>query len=455
MRGSRRPRGELEEENSQLRQDLSQLRDAYNALLERDEVKQRRIEMLEGTLAGLLNANTPSSAGSSVYEARKNAEKEARKEGRLPPHKKPGGRPGHKGKTRRHAPTRKEYYRLKNHTCGCGAKLRGRFKPRDIFKLIPAHVEEVRCFIEHAYCPCCKKTVSAKTDLPKRGSYDKAILGTVAELRAARLPYAAIAALLAALWHLKVSKSTVITMINRVADALSGRAKSIMKMIQKAPHVHVDETSMPSGGLTSWAWVFAYADLRAIWIRKSRGGIVVDTYLGDYDGVVISDGFAPYRRFDPGGRHQQCWSHEIRAVEHASLSHDGRLEDLLADVRSMYGIAKLASAAPSPSVRAALEQSMEKMLDRYRNSGDVYLDKAVGRLGRAAHNLFAFCEHAGVDPTNNVAERGLRDLVVRRKISGQIKGGEAAAFRLSVFLTCVLTWRLQGKSVLGEVMRAV
>ncbi len=79
----------------------------------------------------------------------------------------------------------------------------------------------------------------------------------------------------------------------------------------------------------------------------------------------------------------------------------------------------------------------------------------MARLRRTAPQMFAFCEHAGVAPTNNAAERELRDVVVRRKVSGQLKGGAPAARRMSILLTCFLTWRAIGKSVVAEVMRAV
>ena len=46
---------------------------------------------------------------------------------------------------------------------------------------------------------------------------------------------------------------------------------------------------------------------------------------------------------------------------------------------------------------------------------------AAKKIRRTAHNLFAFCEHAGAEPTSSAAELALRDAVVRRKIIGQIK----------------------------------
>ena len=51
---------------------------------------------------------------------------------------------------------------------------------------------------------------------------------------------------------------------------------------------------------------------------KSSGSLVPDTYLDKYGGAVVSDGLSVYKRFDPGGKHQICWAHEMRNAKHAS-----------------------------------------------------------------------------------------------------------------------------------------
>ena len=45
----------------------------------------------------------------------------------------------------------------------------------------------------------------------------------------------------------------------------------------------------------------------AILFEDTRGGKVVDKYLAGYDGILVSDKYSTYKRFDPGGKHQLCW----------------------------------------------------------------------------------------------------------------------------------------------------
>jgi transposase len=57
-----------------------------------------------------------------------------------------------------------------------------------------------------------------------------------------------------------------------------------------------------------------------------------------------------------------------------------------------------------------------------------------------------FLEHPGMEATNNRGERGLREVIVIRKIVGPLrnwKGSEAFAHLLSVFGT----WKLRGENL--------
>ena len=65
-------------------------------------------------------------------------------------------------------------------------------------------------------------------------------------------------------------------------------------------------------------WTIQSGKNTAVVYSKSRGSLVPDTYLDKYGGAVVSDGLSVYKRFDPGGRHQICWAHELRNARHAS-----------------------------------------------------------------------------------------------------------------------------------------
>ena len=271
----------------------------------------------------------------------------------------------------------------------------------------------------------------------------------------ARMPVARIAAEMLDVHGVAMSKATVLRIRDSVADAPGPEAECIWDVIRSAPHVHVDETGFPSSGESHWAWAAVHMAYVGVEFAKSRCSQVLDVILHGFVGVAITNGHPAYNRFDAGGMHQRCWAHELRAVEHAARMHGGGLPGLHADLLSLYRAARDTAVAPCAELRRAMEDALESLLDRHDDGGGRELARAVARLRRAAPQMFAFCEHAGVAPTNNAAERAIRDVVVRRKISSQLKGGAAVARRMSTLLTCFLTWRAMGKSVVEEVMRAV
>ena len=78
----------------------------------------------------------------------------------------------------------------------------------------------------------------------------------------------------------------------------------------------------------------------------------------------------------------------------------------------------------------------------------------MGKLDRAAGDLFEFAVDPSIPPTNNIAERGLREIVVHRKIRGAIRAVEAVEWT-GYLLTSVMAWKSQGKDHLEELVKHV
>ncbi len=219
-----------------------------------------------------------------------------------------------------------------------------------------------------------------------------------------------------------------------------------------------------------------YSDTRAI--------RVLDQYMHGYEGVVTSDGYPVCKRFDPGGRHQRCWAHELRFLLYGSQKKGALLfagvlcrqmqqlfkdakeclkgwdklskEDLL-DLEERAGIraADGLMGRHSPELRRRFETNMQNMLFGYVDAWGGPLGPLLKRMHRALPCMFTFLEYEGVEPTNNGAERALRPVVLQFKISGQIKGGLVWTERHGWLNTCVSTWKLQGKSIMDEVAKII
>ena len=81
--------------------------------------------------------------------------------------------------------------------------------------------------------------------------------------------------------------------------------------------------------------------------------------------------------------------------------------------------------------------------------------RVLGKPRRQSPSRFAFLEHPGVDPANNVGERALRYIVVSRRMIWQTKGGPRVMRRLADFAACVFKRRKQDKNVYEEAARLI
>jgi hypothetical protein len=73
------------------------------------------------------------------------------------------------------------------------------------------------------------------------------------------------------------------------------------------------------------------------------------------------------------------------------------------------------------------------------------------RLLRHEAELFQFVRVAGVPADNNLAERGVRGLVVTRKISGGSRGAAGTATRMAL-ASLVGTWQARGLNPFEEAL---
>ena len=70
------------------------------------------------------------------------------------------------------------------------------------------------------------------------------------------------------------------------------------------------------------------------------------------------------------------------------------------------------------------------------------------RLWKQRDHLFVFLEHAGVEPTNNLAERQLRPAVIRRKLSCGNKSVRGAR-TFEILASLAATARQRGEDFLN------
>ena len=173
----------------------------------------------------------------------------------------------------------------------------------------------------------------------------------------------------------------------------------------------------------------------------SRGRDVLERCFPEFRGVATVDGWKPYRFFS---LIQRCWAHVLREAE-----------ALLSSLRSLFHETKSGLEAhppPNRKLRARMLRRLRALLSKRYMDADV--KRFVSKLKGASGDLFTFTLHPGVQPTNNHAERELREPIVHRKIRGQLKS-ETGMTVFSRLMTAVSTWELQGLNPFVEFKRCL
>jgi transposase len=215
----------------------------------------------------------------------------------------------------------------------------------------------------------------------------------------------------------------------------------IARRINDSPAVVMDETGWRVGGHSAWLWVATTPEATAYDVAEGRGfeqacGLVD----ADYDGIIVRDGWAPYRRYSRAS-HQSCVAHLLRRCHELTADLPGWARHTPRTVADILTSALDARDLPDEQrvvVVADLAERVELLGEDAHPHDECR--KLVAHLTREADALFAFLTHPGVDATNWRAEQAIRPAVVNRKVWGGNRTWRGAATQsriMSVLRTAV------------------
>ena len=236
---------------------------------------------------------------------------------------------------------------------------------------------------------------------------------------------------------------------------------ALRDQIRGSPVVSPDETSWKVGGRLWWLWVFATARTVVYAIQDGRGFDEAAAVLGaEFDGVLVRDGWAPYRQFDQAA-HQTCLAHLIRRCREIAEAHpraawprhvQAVLQDAL-DVRDRV-VAGEISAHGAAVARGHL---MTRLLDLLAAPGTLPdCHRLAAHLTTELPAVFGFLFDLTLDATNWRAEQAIRPAVVNRKVSGGNRSERGAATQ-EILSSIVQTARLRDldpRAVLVDLLRS-
>lgn len=412
---------------------------------------QRENEELRSRLAAYENPHTPPSRRRYPVSRRRV----------LGSPRYPGRPRGHPGRTRpRPRPDVVKAPPWRDRCEGCGAPLGG---PSSVGHRIVEEIgnpapRQVIDFLEFGWecSECSSQTVSRHSECPPEGRFGRNVLVQATLMKyEERLPHRKVCESLDRTYGLRVTPATVLDITRRVCGWLRPEYTRILHRIRSAPVVYVDETGAKVDGVRHWTWAFTTGRETLVAIRKSRGKKVLEEVLREgFDGVIVCDGWRAYPSFTD--RIQRCWAHLLREAEYLAERH-GEAGPLWEALRGLYGGLRcwaVDKPPPEEGKRLAVEAkiSMERLAGRSYESEEVR--KFAAKIRNGMDHWFTFLAVPGVEPTNNRAERALREHVVQRRIMGCFRNGKGTGIYETV-MTVLASWKQQGRNLsktLGETL---
>ena len=211
--------------------------------------------------------------------------------------------------------------------------------------------------------------------------------------------------------------------LHRAARVAGPTYAALCAQIRGSPVVSPDETGWRVGAVLHWLWAFATPETTVYAICPGRGFDDAATILGaDFPGVLVRDGWAPYRRFT-GALHQSCLAHLLRRCRTLRADHPrspwaARVQTVLTDALALRD-RRDAQAITEHGLAVAHGRLLAR-LSRLIDAAPALpaAQRFAAHLDRECPAVLAFLWAPDVDATNWRAEHAIRPAVVNRKICG-------------------------------------
>lgn len=387
--------------------------------------------------------------------------------------RKSGGQPGHPGVTRclvDHPDTVVSH--LPVSCAGCGADLEtapemGRERRQVIDIPEPCPVVTEHQAVQKS-CPLCQTVTPGEfppevSQPVQYGSRTKAIAVYLQTYQL--LPYERTVEALEDLFGVSPSEGTLTSAQSTASTRLEPVEQAIGAALQQADVVQVDETGIRVAGRTEWVHVISTATLTflAHHAKRGREAITAIGLLIGFAGRRVHDAWGPYLNLP--GLYALCNAHLLREL--IGLHEDtgqAWAQQLIKLLLRMKAAVTTAQAAGQTELPARQRAGFEAAFTRFLNEGLLANPPPppTGKRGRPkqtpARNLLdrlvtrreailAFLHDFRVPFDNNQAERDLRMLKVKSKVSGCFRSAHGADqfCRIRGYIS---TLRKQGYSVL-------
>jgi transposase len=409
-----------------------------------------RIQRLEDQLAkNSRNSGKPPSSDGYNQPTPKSLRKRHRR--------KSGGQVGHRGETLEMVehPDHVQVHEVKE--CEhCGYSLKRckaiRYEKRQVFDLPKVQIQVTEHRAEVKGCPCCRKETRAAfpSEVGQFVQYGTEIKAQMVYLNTEQhLPLERTCDLLEEFYNHRPSEGTVVTACREAAENVEKVNEAVQEhLVTHEKVAHFDETGMMIKGVLHWLHTASTSRLTCYAMHAKRGSIAMNeiNILPRFKGRAVHDDLAAYFLYELD--HALCNAHHLRTLlfllERYPQKWIEPLKDLLLKIKAKVEAAKeKRQTALSVRQRKYFNQAYDQLIVQglRANPPPKTDSRKPGQRGRLkqspARNLLlrlrerkesvlAFMYDFNVPFDNNQAERDLRMMKVKQKVSGGFRSTHGA-----------------------------
>ena len=265
---------------------------------------------------------------------------------------------------------------------------------------------------------------------------------------------------------IRVSRGWLTQLVHRTAALLEPIYEAQRRSILEGTVIAMDETPIKAGWKERGKLKSAYFwplhgdrdEVLFPW-RESRASPHVKELLGDYRGVLLTDGYAAYARYAASCAsvvHAQCWAHARRQFVDAEGAEPQRVAQALTMIGALYAEERATREAPltqqrtlqrrAERCRPIVEEFFAWCEEQLRDHALLPTNPFTQALGYARERrtqLSVFLADAHVPIDTNHLERAIRPLPMGRK-NWLFCWTEAGAKYVGIVQSLLVTCRLHG-----------
>jgi transposase len=392
-----------------------------------------------------------------------------------------GGQPGHQGGTLKMVAEPDHVQRQAVVHCphcqtDLSAVAPSGYERRQVFDIPPVHMEVTEYQAEIKQCPGCRQTVKGQfpADVQQPTQYGARLQAQASYLNNYHfIPLARTEELLTDFYGRGPSEPVVLEANLRLSENIKPSIQRIQQQLQQAATACFDESGLRVAKQLHWLHVASTEHLTHYHVHRRRGqeGMKAGGILPVFTGQAVHDHLSAYLHFD-ACQHGFCNAHHLRELKFVQEQYQQpwavKLAELLLTIKAEV------ATTPAPALSLPLERLTfyEAAYDKLITEGlqaNQRVEKSptkkrgrpkqtppqnlLNRLQKHKSGVLAFMYDFRVPFDNNLAERDIRMIKVKQKVSGAFRT-KSGADTFCEIRSYISTVRKQGHNVIDALYKA-